>query len=242
MIFLAVCDDDTDNGQWIAEEAEKCMKQDKVVHEIYFFANEHSLLEEMERGVKIDIALLDIEMPEMGGMNLARQLKKKFPDMLIIFITFYEKYVYESFQVQPYRFIPKRCLRQMLPNALSDAVREIGDSREKYYLAENRNGLERIPLNRIIYIWHREKYAYIEMMDGTNAKVRKTLKQVYQELPPKDFVWVDKGLICNFARISGFKEGYVWFTNGAKVTVNRNRLTELKDKLRKYWCKGEEEN
>ncbi len=242
MIYIAVCDDEKEKAQRIAEEAAKCLEQNQTVYELCFFESGSTLLEAIEKGRKIDIVLLDIKMPQMNGISLARELKRLTPDVLIIFITFYEKYVYESFQVQPYRFISQRCLEQMLPEAPMDGVRLVEDYRESYYLAENQKGVEKIPIEHILYIWHKEKYAYIEKADGTNTKVRRTLKQVYQELPREHFEWIDKGIICNFAQIAGFKDGNIVFTNAVQVAVSRKRIAEIKDKLRKYWCKRGEKD
>lgn len=242
MIYIAVCDDEKEKAQRTAKETAKCLEQNQVVYELCFFESGSTLLQAIEKGRKIDIVLLDIEMPQMDGMSLARELKLLNPDMLIIFITFYEKYVYESFQVQPYRFIPSRYLEQMLPEALMDAVRLMEDNRESYYLAENQKGVEKIPAEHILYIWHKEKYAYIEKADGTTTKVRKTLKQVYQELPREHFEWADKGIICNFAQIARFMDGNIVFTNGTQVAVSRKRIAEIKNILRRYWCKRGEKD
>lgn len=237
MICIAVCDDEREKARRIAKEAAKCLEQNQTAYELCIFESGSILLQAIEKERKIDIVLLDIEMPHVDGISLARELKRLSPNVLVIFITFYEKYVYESFQVQPYRFIPQRCLEQMLPEALMDAVRQTESNHESYYLAENQKGIEKIPLEQILYIWHKEKYAYIEKADGTNAKVRKTLRQVYQELPGEQFEWADKGIICNFARIARFKDGNIIFTNTAQVAVNRKKIAEIKDKLRRYWCK-----
>ena len=101
-------------------------------------------------------------------------------------------------------------------------------------MAENQRVLEKIPLKSITYIWHREKYAYIEKSNREHTKVRKTLKQVYNELPEEEFVWVDRGCIVNLAKIQQIAGEGILLTDGTQLGVGRERITELKNKLREY--------
>lgn len=235
MIRIAICDDDIENGKivygmlndWVNSNQKYCEKQ--------FFPSSRDLLYEIEDGAGFDVLLLDIEMPDLDGIVLTEKVKKYLPDALIIFITSHEKYVYESFKVQPFRFIPKKFQEQMLPSALKDAVEVFEKCEGKYLYVENQEGMEKITVRSITYIWHREKYAYIERTNGKRAKVRKTLKQVFEELPKEDFVWIDRGCICNLMQISKIDRGDVLLTDGTRHAISRERLTEVKSILRKYW-------
>ena len=54
-----------------------------------------------------DLLFLDIEMQELNGFELAAKIQETAPDILIIFVSAYESYVYKSFEFRPFRFIPK---------------------------------------------------------------------------------------------------------------------------------------
>lgn len=235
MIKIAICDDEIKKESRIDCLVEKCLSNYQGIYEKQLFSSSRGLLYEIQDGTSFDLFLLDIEMPELDGLELTEKIKNYFPDVLVIFITSYEKYVYESFKVQPFRFIPKKFLNEMLPAALNDAIELLKKFEDKYFYAENGMGMEKIPMRSITYIWHREKYAYIEKITGTNTKVRKTLKQVYSELPSGDFVWIDRGCICNMMQISGISRGDVLLTDGTRLQVSKDRLTEVKTLLRKYW-------
>lgn len=240
MIKIAICDDELEKGKLIDGMVEEWTSDHAIYAERELFSSSRGLLYEIEDGTNFDLLMLDIEMPELDGMELTEKIKKCLPDAIIIFITSHEKYVYESFKVQPFRFIPKKLLNRMLPLALKDAIEVIEKSEGKYLYTTNQEGMEKIPTRSITYIWHREKYAYIEKTNGERTKVRKTLRQVYSELPTDDFVWIDRGCICNLLQVQRIENGDVLLTDGTKLPVSRDRLTEVKNFLRKYWVGKEE--
>lgn len=235
MIEIGICDDSTEQGKALNNVIEKYMKNTQTVYQCMRFENSKALLYEIQDGHSFDLLLLDIEMPELNGIELTEQIKTLLPDVLIIFVSAYEKYVYDSFRVQPFRFIPKSRSGEMLDLALEDAVREILRCENLFYHVENQRGIEKLPVKSIVYIWHREKYAYIEKTDGEQVKVRKTLKQVYEELPKELFVWLDRSYICNLSHIESIKGDSVKLSTGEILQISRDRAAALKNQVRDYW-------
>lgn len=238
MIHIAICDDDRKYAEEIESMVKECCREaDGLCHgEIYEGSVE--LMEEIGKGEYFDIFLLDIEMPGMGGMELAAKIRDILPQAIIIFITSYEKYVFQSFEVQPYRFIPKKRVADMLPNAIKDALEFVKEQEKEFYVVENQNVLEKIPVGNILYIWHHGKYAYIEKADGSNIKIRKTLKQIFKELSAGDFVWADRGRIVGSMQIERIEGKEIVLKNEKRIAVSPDRLADLKNQMLQYWIKG----
>ena len=238
MIHIAICDDDRKYAEEIESMVKECCREaDGLCHgEIYEGSVE--LMEEIGKGEYFDIFLLDIEMPGMGGMELAAKIRDILPQAIIIFITSYEKYVFQSFEVQPYRFIPKKRVADMLPNAIKDALDFAKEQEKEFYVVENQNVLEKIPVGNILYIWHHGKYAYIEKADGSNIKIRKTLKQIFKELPAGDFVWADRGCIVGSMQIERIEGKEIVLRNEKRIAVSPDRIADLKNQMLQYWIKG----
>lgn len=238
MIHIAICDDDRKYAEEIESMVKECCGEaDGLCHgEIYEGSAE--LMEEIGKGEYFDIFLLDIEMPGMGGMELAAKIRDILPQAIIIFITSYEKYVFQSFEVQPYRFIPKKRVADMLPNAIKDALEFAKEQEKEFYVVENQNVLEKIPVGNILYIWHHGKYAYIEKANGSNIKIRKTLKQIFKELPAGDFVWADRGRIVGSMQIERIEGKEIVLKNEKRIAVSPDRIADLKNQMLQYWIKG----
>jgi len=235
MISVVVCDDDIESGQKIAEKVQSIFKVKDLIFEVQLFSDSKSLLYEIQDGRKFDLFLLDIEMPEMDGINLTNRIKEMLPYCLVIFITSHDKYVFDSFKVQPFRYIPKRYINESLSEALWDAIIWIEKNVHRYYPVENQQGMELICIIDIGYIWHKGKYAYIEKVNGEYVKVRKTLKQIFEELPEKDFVWLDRGCICNLSKIVKIEGSDAILNNEIRLQISRERLVEVKSQIRRYW-------
>lgn len=238
MIHIAICDDDRKYAKEIELMVEECCSKTESIYYNEIFEGSMKLIEEMEKGKYFDIFLLDIKMPKIGGMELAAKIRDLSPQAIIIFISSYEKYVFQSFKVQPYRFIPQKRMTDMLPDAIKDALELAKKQQEEFYVVENQNVLERISLSNILYIWHQGKYAYIEKADGDSIKVRKSLKQIFMELPAKDFVWADRGHIVGSMQIDRIEGNEIILKDKKRISVSQDRITDVKNQMREYWIKG----
>jgi two-component SAPR family response regulator len=70
----------------------------------------------------VDVAVLDIEMPQMSGIELGKSLRQLCPAVSLIYITGYKKYAYDAFQVDACSYLTKPFKREDIAKALSRAA------------------------------------------------------------------------------------------------------------------------
>lgn len=239
MVRIAICDDDMEWGGRAEQRIEEYFTKNGLAANIRYFSDGKSLLYEIEDRKFFDIFFLDIEMPKIGGIDLAEQINVRVPEALIIFLTSHTCYVYDSFKVRAFRFVPKDMLEQMLPMVLKDAVRQIELKDGRSYIAENQLGIQKLPYRHIQYIWHEGKYAVFQMEGGKEVRVRRTLKQIYDELDSREFVWIDRSYICNMEHIKSIDGVEVVMTDGTHFYLQRGRIKDFKDTLKTYWMEQE---
>ena len=104
---VGICDDEKS----VIEILQQCMEQyqmhQDVELEVESFTNGNELLA-MNRVNPYHVVLLDVEMPEIDGLEVARRLREDvLDDIFIVFVTSYPKYMQESFAVQPFQFLVK---------------------------------------------------------------------------------------------------------------------------------------
>ncbi len=107
MIRIAICDDDN----LVIEQITGYLKQ--MVTEVA--GTQQLEIIKFDRGTKLlenypenlDILFLDIQMPDMNGIETARNIRKKDTCVAIVFITNYVKYAVEGYSVQAYNYLLK---------------------------------------------------------------------------------------------------------------------------------------
>lgn len=117
MINLAICDDNKEYLDEVALIAAGYFKSINTPCSIRKYMRPQTLLAD-SLGIRFDLMILDIIMPGMTGMELARELRGKNVDAEIIFVTSNSEYALESFDVFPLTFITKPIDGEKLAKAL----------------------------------------------------------------------------------------------------------------------------
>lgn len=121
MIDILVCDDSAE----IVEQVKKLLCAWEKVNTVSFNIDcRQSGKFILENKHKYDIAFIDIEMPEMSGLELAVELKKQNPDVLIIVLTSFQRYLDDAMRIHVFRYLSKPVDVNRFNKNLFDAVQE----------------------------------------------------------------------------------------------------------------------
>ena len=212
------------------ELAEMLRSADYEVHEITIFEDTAGQLLRLSP----DLILLDIEMPDTDGMELAAEIKPFLPDVKIIFITSHLEYAIDAYELAIFRYVPKNDMEKRLTAAITDAVRllllEEGDS----YTIKNGSSLEKVMYRDIYYIMKEGKNSVFHTSRGI-SKVRKSLQQVYEELQAEEFIFTDRGCIANIIHIMQLQKQSLVLKNGEELPVSRSHIQGVKEQITAYW-------
>lgn len=105
MINIAICDDENVIVNQIEEIIEEACSKQLPKCEIDVFYGGKPLKEQVIAGKHYDIIFLDIEMENEDGISAAKQIRKVDENVLLIFISSYEKYLMELFQLNVYTLL-----------------------------------------------------------------------------------------------------------------------------------------
>ena len=135
---IAICDDEKSVGQ-ILEEKVKKLLPDAVV-ETYLSGD--ALI---SSGCKPDILFLDIQMPGKDGMEIARIVRRNNKDMILIFVTAVEEYVFQAFDVGVFHYLVKPFLDDKFEEVVKRAIKTIRENSsneddEKYMMIQSSCG------------------------------------------------------------------------------------------------------
>ena len=146
---IAICDDEVSMVQ-ILEEKIKKLLPDAVI-EKYLSGDEL-----IASGSKPDILFLDIQMPGMDGMETAKVLRQDNEDMILIFVTAAEEYVFQAFDVGAFHYLVKPFSNEKFKEVVTKAVHNIKRSSrlekdEKYIMVQTAGSHIKIFLRDIVY-------------------------------------------------------------------------------------------
>ena len=237
MIRIAVCDDDTDsiiNNQIILKN---CLSRLKALAEIQTYSNGKMLLNDiLEDNSYYDLSLLDIEMPDISGMELVQAIKPALPNVKVIFITSHVKYAIDSFELSIFRYVPKNDLDKRLTYAVTDALKLIMLEDDKSYTVLTANRMEKVRYSDILYILRDGKNAALHTYHGI-IKVRKSLLTVCGELESEEFIFIERGCIINLIHLTQIKNSSVYLRDGTILPISRSHLQDVKMAVNSYWGK-----
>src|SRR5438270_5087585 len=164
-------------------------------------------------GASIDLLLLDIEMPDMSGLDLIRKLGNKKP--LIIFTTAKKDYAVEAFELNVVDYVVKPVTLPRLLQAVEKAREALESNKEEVKVEEQGfvfvkdNGiLKRISIDDILFLEAMGDYVKVHTPQKFHV-VHATLKSIEEKLPVSKFVRVHRSYIVAINKIDYIQEGTI---------------------------------
>ncbi len=198
---VLICDDD----HYVRKMLEKVVSENAKVTKI-FMAGDGLDAVKVAGDNHIDVALLDIDMPNLDGIETAKILKKAAANIEFVFITGYMEYALDSFCVHPYDYILKPIDIDRLNEVLSEISKNLEINKEKKTKEVEKFSVKKgqemilIPLDEILFFERANREIMLNTTDET-YRVNKTLMEIENDLPSNIFLRTHKSFIVNKNKI-----------------------------------------
>ncbi len=194
-----------------------------------------------------DVVLLDIRMPEMDGLQVARHLAGLDNGPAVIFTTAYSDYAIQAFEAQAIGYVVKPVRRERLQKALQQAARLTrGDmlalaaagaqtGARSHICVKKAKGLRLVPIGDVIAFQADQKYVTLMLADGEEV-IDETLKELEAEFPDL-FVRVHRNTLVavrHVQRVETLEDGgsFAWIQHRSEpLPVSRRLIADLKRRL-----------
>lgn len=157
---VLVCDDERQIVDSIIETLEKKTEETQVSSRFYGVSQPSQI----DFSRPYDIALLDIDMGETNGIELARKLRAENENIVIIFITNFIQYAPEGFEVQAFRYLLKADLSAKLDSYFDSAVQEVLRRKQLVTISINSEIID-VPVNDILYLESHRRIIVMHLLD-----------------------------------------------------------------------------
>ena len=175
-----------------------------------------------------DVILLDIDMPEISGIELAssiNKLKGKSDKPYIIFVTKKEELVFDALREMPFSFVRKSSINDLIPCLIKINQKLI--SEDTYVIKSGRN-TERMLISEIMYIEKKNNYVIFHT-EGGEFKERSHITEKISDLSKHGFLRSHIGSLVNARYIDKIQQQSVLLITGQQVPLSKKYKKAFKN-------------
>ena len=217
---IAICDDEKNIRELIGDKVAKQYPEAEIV---FFSSGEELLLSDMQ----MELLFLDIQMSGRNGMEIARELRKKDKNVLLIFVTAVEEYVFQAFDVGAFHYIVKPINEAKFIDVLRKAVDELDSKRkdvnetEERYLMINSGGVHtKVIFDDIVYAEIFNRKIVIHKLNDTIEYYGKMSD--LESLAGDSFFRPHRAYLVNFKYVEKYDASTVYLENGSVLMAKQN--------------------
>ena len=175
------------------------------------------------------LAFLDIQMNELNGISLAKNLKERNNKIVIFFVTSYNDYQDEAMDLRAFRFFEKPLNADRLYSGLEKAMEYIDESYVDFYVWTD-NEHKQILVDDVIYVERGNRQVTLVTTQG-NFTTRETFDEWCAILQNSFFYRVHKSFIVNLHDVTGYKYSELFVQNNVRIPIASRRQTDF----HKFW-------
>lgn len=233
MLDIAICDDDNSFAGGLEKTLCRMEKTYGLKFEIDVYQDGCSLVKEVMSGKRYDIICMDIQMREMDGVEAARQIRKLDRVVELIYVTSYDSYMKEVFEVTPSGFIVKPLNQKEFETTFCRVMRTV-IGQDAYYRFRYKKEEYKLLIRNILYFTSDLRKTYIVEEGGRYMEYRK-LNDISKNLGQENgmFVRIRKSYLVNYRHIVRFSYDTVKLSNGEVLPVSSHRKQEVDEQLAK---------
>ena len=173
-----------------------------------------------------DLLFVDINMPQLNGMDLVRSLHHP---CMVIFTTAYDRYALEGFLVDAVDYLLKPISYPAFLKAANKALKrhhadskptqDIPSGNDEGLFVKSEYRIVRIRFNEIKYIEGMREYVRIHLTDNKPVMTLLSMKALEEKLPPRQFMRVHRSYIVNLNRINIIERNRIVFDKDTYIPI-----------------------
>lgn len=168
-----------------------------------------------------DVLFLDIDMPQVSGLELAKKYKKRHQNALIIFITSHNELVYKACNIHPFDFIRKENLDKEMPDVLEEINYQLSHLHPSVTFYINGNA----------YVLRKETLLYCESFnhqteihfDTSSITVNMQLGDVERTIDSNHFKRVGRSYLVNMKKVTKLEGTTLYISEHHQIPISRRK-------------------
>ena len=178
-----------------------------------------------------NLILMDIELPEMDGITLGKQIKQMNPEVFLVFVTAYIEYAVKGYEANAFRYLLKPLSLNVMRTLITDVQAEY--KKKKKLIVKTKNGEMVVSLHDLLYISSEDKYTVLYTKNQHYISDY-SLKKYEEQLREQGFFRIHRKYLVNLYHHQGIQAGKVVLSTGNMLPISKKRMSEYQKQLFRY--------
>lgn len=225
---IAICDDEEIYRIELKSLLDKLLIN--VDYNIDTFDDGNRLTESF-KGLPYDLVFLDIEMPAVDGITLAKKIRAISEKVFIVFLTSHVEYAIEGYEVNALRYLTKPVDIEKLKEVIRFVQEKQGKERQLIIKEDGEELL--INLNDVIFMESMNQNVRIVTTKGEHV-IRYNIGDFEEQLKNDGFFRIHRGYLISLSKVKKLSKSDVIMDGDTILPVSRSNIKPLKDALYSY--------
>ena len=231
MLEIAIVDDDElfvkMNQMKVSEILERMEEEGRIS----VFTDSVEMLQESTEH-HFDLLLLDIDMPNVTGLDIARKIRMKNTDTEVVFVTNKDELVYDTIKYGPFRFIRKSRFDIEIEEAIQTFVNK---EKHKQITILLTTAYKKMPVKvlDITYIEVKSHKLTVHTNNGI-ISANGNLNDIETEIKQYGFIRIQKSYLVNFRAITFIQRNKVIMDDGRALPLSRGKFEYAQNEMMRF--------
>lgn len=227
MFHIVCCDDDPVWIQRFTQDTGQILASIGIPFTLAAFESGEDLLSALSGASPptVDLLFLDILLGEENGLDVARKLRARLPDLPIILVSTSSEFAVEGYSIHPLHYLVKPIPQKQLHEALLYALQKAAPAAP--LVVRGPEATQVVPLHQIVYIEVFDHQLKIHTSKSHILTTAGSLSQLQQELPADRFFRCHKSYLINLAHIKGIRRYQILLPDGRTIPVSKQNYPRV---------------
>lgn len=225
---IAICDDEIHFIDAICPLLEQWAKEREMNLTLYRFTNGDDLIK-AHRNEWMDLIILDVIMPLLNGIDVAKELRNTNRTVPIVFLTSSKEFAVDSYEVKAFNYLIKPVDQAKLFLTLDDFLKTF-ELPKTFFIAKTADGFCKIVIANVDYLEAQNKQVLVHLTNDRTIAIRELFSKCAEVFSPENgFCCCHRSYIVNLRNVDQFSKTEVITIHNAVIPISRNNYAAFKE-------------
>ena len=232
IIHIAIVEDSKEDLANCLTLLDRYSKEKNVSFDIQTFESGDAFL--MRFKSQYDFIILDINLSAMNGIDVARNIREKDEEVIIMFATNLAKYATRGYEVDAIDFVLKPLTYASFYLRLERVMKKLKKKDDYFIVVPYEGGFNKININDVLYIEVIAHDIIFHLLNGDDITTSGTLKKFEEQLKDHWFIRCNSCYLVNARKIKRVEKLDIQLVNDEIIAISHPKKKSFMESFKKY--------